>query len=265
MIFANLSVGIHLMKPIFSSVCIARFLRWRVTWAMAINGKSRINSFQPFLFRDFEKSLDVVEAIRTTAVNLGAESKSDIEDCVLLYELSSGLHGDFPVGYFLEIGTFHGMSASVITKGFLKFHSPNRFLFTIDKFSMYDAGGKAHKNDYIKIARQLFFKLGIEKHICQIVPDNSLSFLQFWNLPICLAYVDGGHHYEQVKAEIDMIMPFVVEGGWVIFHDYVEEDWSGVVPAVNEFIDASIPKSINVFGHETENKTSVIIHKVRRD
>ena len=33
-----------------------------------------------------------------------------------------------------------------------------------------------------------------------------------------------------------------------MFHDYVEKAWSGVIPAVNEFIDRQSPDTIEVFG-----------------
>lgn len=40
-----------------------------------------------------------------------------------------------------------------------------------------------------------------------------------WTLPINVLFIDGEHRYEQVKSEFEKYSPFVVKGGWVLFHD----------------------------------------------
>lgn len=40
-----------------------------------------------------------------------------------------------------------------------------------------------------------------------------------WDLPIKVLFIDGEHRYDQVKREWDKYSPFVVKGGWILFHD----------------------------------------------
>jgi len=51
-------------------------------------------------------------------------------------------------------------------------------------------------------------------------------------------YIDGGHHYEAVKEDIDNWKSKIKIGGYLGGHDYLEsEDWTGVIKAVNEIFD----------------------------
>ena len=49
-------------------------------------------------------------------------------------------------------------------------------------------------------------------------------------------YIDAGHHYEEVKSDLNYWYPKVKDGGFITGHDYVEKKWYGIVRAVNEFI-----------------------------
>jgi predicted O-methyltransferase YrrM len=54
--------------------------------------------------------------------------------------------------------------------------------------------------------------------------DASLDFV----------FVDGEHAYEAVKKDIAAWLPKVRPGGILAGHDYVHEEWSGVIRAVTE-------------------------------
>jgi predicted O-methyltransferase YrrM len=58
--------------------------------------------------------------------------------------------------------------------------------------------------------------------------DNSLDFV----------FIDAGHSYEDVKADINAWTPKVRSGGIVSGHDYYEfpSGRGGVIPAVNEYV-----------------------------
>jgi hypothetical protein len=51
-----------------------------------------------------------------------------------------------------------------------------------------------------------------------------------------LIYVDAGHFYEDVKADITAGAPKVRPGGHLVFNDYTLEEGYGVVPAVHELV-----------------------------
>jgi predicted O-methyltransferase YrrM len=49
-----------------------------------------------------------------------------------------------------------------------------------------------------------------------------------------LAFIDGYHEYEAVRADIGLTVPLVKPGGLLVFHDYCLT-WRGVVNAVDAF------------------------------
>ena len=69
-----------------------------------------------------------------------------------------------------------------------------------------------------------------------IVPLRGLSkeVAQRFNGKIDLMFVDGDHSYEAVRADLEMWLPKVKDGGVVVFHDY---NWAeGVQRAVRELV-----------------------------
>jgi len=156
----------------------------------------------------------------------------------------------------LDVGTHYGISAASMALGAKSGSGKNLPVFTIDKYMSYQQPHDFYLNFRFPLMRATLTGLDIIDDICQIVCDSSV-FLAFWNMPICLAFIDGGHDYEVVSRDISLIAKHLVKGGWLMFHDYVEEWWSGVIPAVNELIDKQPPTSIKVFSR----KDSVIIQK----
>lgn len=50
--------------------------------------------------------------------------------------------------------------------------------------------------------------------------------------PVGLLFVDGGHELDEITKDWNHFFPHVVEGGYILVHDY------GVFPGVTEFIDS---------------------------
>jgi hypothetical protein len=62
---------------------------------------------------------------------------------------------------------------------------------------------------------------------------------QRWRFPIDLLFIDGDHRYEYVKQDIELFVPHVMEGGYILFHDYAEKlkkPKAGVKKAVDELL-----------------------------
>lgn len=51
-----------------------------------------------------------------------------------------------------------------------------------------------------------------------------------------MVFIDGGHEYECVRADILAYRPLVRPGGLLCGHDYHRKSWPGVFRAVNELI-----------------------------
>lgn len=69
--------------------------------------------------------------------------------------------------------------------------------------------------------------------------DSNTYGLRF-KRPVHLLFVDGGHEYETIKADIEAWIPHIPTGGIVIFHDYAptprdRDRLAGVERAVDEW------------------------------
>lgn len=62
---------------------------------------------------------------------------------------------------------------------------------------------------------------------------SSNEAVKHWTLPIKVLFIDGDHSYEGAKDDLDNFLPFVVKGGWVLFHD-CDETSPGVVKVFEE-------------------------------
>lgn len=75
-------------------------------------------------------------------------------------------------------------------------------------------------------------------------------------------YIDSDHTYESVKKDIEQWWPKVREGGILAGHDYVNRKLYGVIPAVNEFVEANNIEHLYI---TKEHIKSWIIYKPEKD
>lgn len=55
-----------------------------------------------------------------------------------------------------------------------------------------------------------------------------------WNRPIGYLWIDGSHRYEDVLKDIDLFVPHVVPGGYIVFDDAHGGNFPGVEQALKE-------------------------------
>jgi len=67
--------------------------------------------------------------------------------------------------------------------------------------------------------------MGLEDEIRGIVSDSETA-VKSWNQSIRLLFIDGDHSYEASKLDFECWSPFVIENGYMVFHDI--EVWEGV-------------------------------------
>jgi Flp pilus assembly protein TadD len=67
--------------------------------------------------------------------------------------------------------------------------------------------------------------MGFEDEVRVIVADSETA-VKSWDQPIRLLFIDGDHSYEASKLDFECWSPFVIENGYVVFHDI--EVWDGV-------------------------------------
>jgi predicted O-methyltransferase YrrM len=122
-----------------------------------------------------------------------------------LYQLSRSLQG---IGEVVEIGTCAGKSTVALAFG--QKEKSGRKVWTID------------------IAEHPSFRSNLEKTqvgdwVTPIISRSSLV-AQSWDKPVELLWIDGDHRRNAIVTDIKCWSRFVVEGGFMAFHDYPGAD-----------------------------------------
>ena len=85
--------------------------------------------------------------------------------------------------------------------------------------------------------------MGLEDDV-RVMASDSETAIKTWNQPIRLLFIDGDHSYEASKLDFECWSPFVIQNGYVVFHDI--EVWDGVTRFYNE-LKRSSEEFIEVF------------------
>jgi len=124
-------------------------------------------------------------------------------------------------------------------------------VYTIDSGSNFDRFGPRDGTTYDDFMQGRFEIYGAAGQVKWIRADSKVIP---WEGEINLLFIDGSHSYEGVKGDIENMVPRVLPGCVVIFHDYHME---GVKRAIDEFLKEG--------GLEIENQShaSVAIRMVK--
>jgi predicted O-methyltransferase YrrM len=157
---------------------------------------------------------------------------------------------DGRVATIVEIGSFRGRSTVLLTLG----SAPEAVVHAIDPHLDYEkdadtppAPGSKHAKHYGDDDRRAFeanmLRFGIASRVrkIQMLSNDALAVYREPGRPnagpIDLLWVDGDHHYEAVRDDLNNWGPLVRRGGVVACHDYTH--WAGVRNAWAETIGAN--------------------------
>lgn len=124
----------------------------------------------------------------------------------------------------LEIGSYHGRSTVAMLE------NSNARIWCVDSWDT-DA---VFESDYVRFVENL------EPYSNRITVlrgegERMLSDLRIAGEQFDMAFVDDGHDYELVHADILNCLPLVRDDGLLCGHDY-NPAWPGVMKAVNELV-----------------------------
>ena len=144
---------------------------------------------------------------------------------------------------FVEVGTWKGMSTAYLGVE-ISNSKKNIRVYAVDTFEGSDE--PAHKEDPSIINNTLYdeFCKNIEPVNDIIIPIRKASVVaseDFDDSSLDFVFIDGGHTYEDVYADICAWLPKIKSGGWIAGHDYGSS--AGVRTAVHLLLPsvASIP------------------------
>jgi predicted O-methyltransferase YrrM len=172
------------------------------------------------------------------------------EQGLLYAELASRIQN----GNFVEIGVHQGLSMSYILKACRENGSQ---IYAVDIWRMskdfahnvipgpgfeiashawergVDIDSEGRIRDISGVFKSNIKEMGFEDIVkCMQMPSVEAS-KEFSNGFFDLVFIDAGHSFEQVQADIKAWLPKVKKGGIIAGHDY-SVDWPGVIQAVNE-------------------------------
>lgn len=140
-------------------------------------------------------------------------------------------------GIFIELGAWKGKSTSFIVTEMLNRNRKINFT-TVDTFkgvigSSEEKENEAYKqydlediyNTYIKNTKHI-------KYYNTIVCESDKAASLFYENSVDCLFIDAGHSYTSVKADIEAWLPKMKNGGIMSGHDYGA--WEGVKKAVDE-------------------------------
>ena len=136
------------------------------------------------------------------------------------YSLLYGLIRSLGSKKIVETGTFTGKATLSMAKALRE--NGSGFIWSIDRED-FDAQSKVDANGLSKFVEIIIGETPKALEIIMRSKKNDFVFL------------DNGHDYEIVAAELEIVHTYLIQGGYVMGHDYAP-DHAGVFRAVNEFI-----------------------------
>ncbi|MEW2356989.1 class I SAM-dependent methyltransferase [Spirillospora sp. NPDC029432] len=154
-----------------------------------------------------------------------------------LYEtaLEYGARPDLP-GPLLEIGSYCGKSAIYLGAAA---RETGATVVTVDHHHGSEenqAGWEHHdpslvdpltgRMDTLPTFRRTLGSAGLEDHVVAIV-GTSRTVAAFWNTPLALLFIDGGHAEDLAQADYESWAPWIAVGGALVIHDVFPDPADG--------------------------------------
>lgn len=140
------------------------------------------------------------------------------------------------IGPCLEIGSFCGKSTVYLGSACKR---SNSTLFTIDHHcgSEEQQPGQLYFDPEIfdsskgvinslPLLRETLYKAGLEDNVVPMVTQSGVA-ARNWATPLGLVFIDGGHSYQTALSDYKCWSPYLLPGGFLIFHDIYPDPTKG--------------------------------------
>lgn len=154
----------------------------------------------------------------------------------------------------IEIGSFHGKTTALIAQYFQQVIAIDLWGNVDWGLSHYDQIGQHHFTSFI----QNMARLRLIEVVFPVVSTSkfltTLEYMRDEEIGADLIFIDGDHHYEPVKQDIERAKEYVTPEGLMVLHDYKRpgwgyppydpnhphhgpnDPWAGVAKAIDEFL-----------------------------
>lgn len=160
----------------------------------------------------------------TDYVDRGIEGWMTIPDLRWLHKIAK--EGDI----FVEVGSWAGRSSDAILSGKAsKVYCVDTWQGAKDPQDL--TNPMAKERDMLEVFKK---NVGHYPNLNIVHKPSVEAAKDFADKSIDICFIDAGHSYEEVLADIDAWFPKVKDDGILCGHDYLPDTWMGVVKAVNE-------------------------------
>lgn len=149
----------------------------------------------------------------------------------LLYWAATQWPSDGPV---LELGSYEGRSTILFARAGRYVHAIDAWDLTVNDLSAYEGGRVSAENVFDRFQENMR-RAQVESRV-RIHRGLTRQIAQDWSTPGALLYVDAGHTYEDVKNDLKLWTPFLIEDGLLILHDVIAQDFPGIKRATSELL-----------------------------
>lgn len=143
-------------------------------------------------------------------------------------------------GTFVELGCWKGRSTAFLLTENINDGIP-RTIVVVDNF-IGSTNTEVEKQVYKRVKRDKLYAEFMEnispakQDLFSVIIDESNKAARFFSDNcVDVIFIDAGHSYENVKADITAWLPKMKKGGIMAGHDY-NDSWPGVIKAVNELL-----------------------------
>lgn len=192
---------------------------WVYRWS---NGRMKLKSMQNEL-RGLPERM-TIEEVFSTACSLGGGAIAPMQDRREFIGLLSRVFEGAPIRNLLEIGTCGGGSFFC----FCRLAEPDGIVISVDLPGGFFGGGAAKWR--IRLF-ECFARNKQKLHLLRLNSHDNGTLKRTTSLlsgqQLDLLFIDGDHTFEGVKQDFEMYSPLVKPGGYVGFHDTLNDSPEG--------------------------------------
>ena len=147
----------------------------------------------------------------------------------------------------VEIGCYRGRSTIALALGASEAEGGGHLVHSVDPHQHAAGvfGGNFGPDDREAYYRNMLGSGMATRAALINLPSEKVG--QIWDRPVGLLFVDGDHHYDAVKRDIEVWSPHVVAGGVVAFDDASDKD-GGPFTVICELLDSGRFETFEIVG-----------------
>lgn len=118
----------------------------------------------------------------------------------------------------VEIGTAFGGSACLLTLG------SNQIVWSIDPFTGKPDGYEINADNVRQSVRDILGSAATRWELWSITSEQAHKPIKQYVSRFGLVFIDGDHNYAFVRQDVDLWLPMIKTGGYLLLHDSANRD-----------------------------------------